>query len=186
MTRDYAKKPTPVKRPLNKRLLAIAVIVILFALILPTSFFVIHRIHQHQEGKTNKIVIAKNTTTKPAAVQQVASNGGQFDFYSMLPKIKVQVAKPPAIGEMPIPTNHQPYLIIQIATSSDHQAAEALITKLGVIGLTAYLQPIKNSNGSMSYRIITGPYANQQAASNDRALLNVNHYQNLLISMKAP
>lgn len=173
MTIDYAKKtPQPPQR--SRRLWVIALVILALVLAIPAIFYVhyMHMPHFH-----NKNIITKPITKPQKMTQHNAVEQNQFDFYSMLPKMQVAV-KEGSPAAIQIPAN-QPYYLLQVATSSNEQAANKLITKLGVMGLNAFSKTLKLSNGKTQYQILAGPYLTNKSAATDQAYLKTNHIDSI-------
>lgn len=177
MTIDYAKKQPSRRSPGQRRWLALILSVAIIAAI-PALLFMhyVHMPHFHHKPT----VIHKNR--KPVAPTQLSLEQpqNQYDFYSMLPKMQVKVSNQnPNIASL---NPNQPYYLLQVATSTDEQAAENLVTKLGVMGLNADVK--KLSNGAIThYEIIVGPYTSTQNARTDQAYLHTNHYDSILLKI---
>lgn len=157
----------------------IAIVIIALVLSIPALFYVhyLHMPHFHLKPK----VTPKNATHLLPSKQALQSPQKQFDFYAMLPKMHVNVRKsnPNTIQLTP----NQPYFLLQVATTSDKTAAQHLVTKLGVMGLSASLKTIKNST-LIRYQIIVGPYALPTNAKTDQAYLRTNHINSILLKLK--
>lgn len=177
MTIDYAHKPQP--SPKRRRLWLTAIVVIVLVLALPALFYVhyLHMPHLHPQPK----IIHKHNTKAQTTQQALQLPQKQFDFYAMLPKMQVDIkqTKPNAIQLAP----NQPYFLLQVATSSNQEAAQNLVTKLGVMGLDASLKTIKKNN-SIRYQIVVGPYLLPKNATTDQAYLRSNHIDSILLKIK--
>lgn len=173
MTRDYAK-PSKLPRQPRRWLLPTMLIIATCAML-----FTVMKHHTTTQTKTPPKTALKTTESKTTPPKKT-----QFDFYAMLPKMQVHVKKPAAAGQMPIPKTHDPYYVIQIATSNNTTAVKNLIEELGVIGITAYQQSYKTAHGASTYKILTGPYLTKAAANNDESLLQINHYSHLLLTIR--
>lgn len=125
----------------------------------------------------------------PPAIKNVSpikkQEPSEFDFYSMLPKIQVQV-KANGSPNTPELTSGQTYYVLQIATINDPAAADDFLTKLGVMGLNAYVKPYQKSSGATGYRILVGPYTTQKDMDTDQSYLKTNHIRSLVLTAKAP
>ncbi len=173
MTIDYAKsKQAPGS---SRRLLFLSLIII--ALAAGFLLFMLHLRTAHHSVVTETSKLA----TKPQLVQ--SKNQGQFDFYSMLPNMKVDV-KTAGPHSVSVPKG-QPYFLLQVATTSDQKAAEILITKLGVMGLNAFIKPYQKPNGVQLYRIIVGPYLTEKEANTNRAYLTTNNINSLKLKLSS-
>jgi cell division septation protein DedD len=175
LTIDYAKKaPQPPTR--SRRLWLIALVILGLILAIPALIYV-HYMHMpHFHNKNIKIKpLTPHQQKKITQAQPTPQQ--QYDFYSMLPKMYVAVKEGnPAAVQIPV---NQPYYLLQISTSSNHDAAERLITKLGVMGLNAFTKTAQSKNGKIQYRILAGPYLNNKSAATDQAYLKTNHINSI-------
>ena len=132
-------------------------------------------------------ITTRNTTATPIVTHKQATQkpADEFDFYSMLPKIQVQV-KNAGIPNAPQLTSGQIYYVLQVATPGNNAAAQDEVTKLGVMGVNAYVKPDQRPDGKILYRILVGPYTSQSDADTDRAYLKTNGITSLFLSAKAP
>lgn len=109
------------------------------------------------------------------ATQQAQAS--QYDFYQMLTKMHVQTDTTKKSGISNLKPG-QPYYLLQVATSSDHQATLALATKLGVMGLNASVKTIHQSNHPL-YQVLVGPYSQEKNAKTDQAYLRSSHIDSI-------
>ncbi len=179
MTRDYAKKnPQSPKR--HRRLWITAAILLALLLAIPALFYV-HYMHMPYFHKKN--MVSRPLTPPNAKKINPAQADPQqhYDFYSMLPKMYVTVKKQ-GNETLQIPAN-QPYYLLQIATSKNKDAAQQLVTKLGVMGLNAFVKQTL-IKGQLQYRIIAGPYLNNSSATTDQAYLKSNHINSIKLKTR--
>lgn len=173
MTVDYAKsKQAPGS---SWRLLFLSLIIIALA-----ASFVLFMLHLRTVHHGIVAQTPKKTTTLQLAQTKTQ---GQFDFYSMLPNMKVDVktTHPHSVTV----SKGQPYFLLQVATTSDQNAAETLITKLGVMGLNAFLKPYQKPNGAQLYRVVVGPYLTEKEANTNRVYLTTNHINSLKLKLSS-
>lgn len=170
-----------------------SLLIIMLAIALIAGMFYIRHKHHHKKTQTQvtpkqpiktplsiplkQHAITTKTTQKAAATTPKE----QFDFYAMLPKMQVNVAAKSETVNIPA---NQPYFLLQAATTTDNQAAQKLVTQLGVLGLNAYIKPYKRPNNTNSYRVLVGPYLTEKSAKTDSAYLSTNHMNTLLLTIK--
>jgi flagellar basal body-associated protein FliL len=178
LTVDYAKKtPQP---PVNRRRLWIVCLAILILVLsIPTLFYVhyLHMPHFHNKNIITKPILEGKKLS--STTQQQPQNN--FDFYSMLPKMQVNVKKS-APSAVQIPQG-KPYYLLQVATSTNQHAAQHLITELGVMGLNAFTKTSTNKEGKEQYQILVGPYLKDKNVSTDQAYLNTNHMNSIKLKI---
>lgn len=141
-----------------------------------------HAYYHHTAIAPNVTLTKSSSTAHPDTLKKSSQ---EFDFYSMLPKIEVQI-KNTETPNAPQLSSGQTYYLLQIATTPKNTEAEDLVTKLGVMGLNAYIKPYQKANNITQYRILVGPYTNRQDVDTDRAYLKTNHINSLFLSAKAP
>ncbi len=173
MTVDYAKRRTPL-RPDDSSNKAIVIAGCIGVSILLIAGVMRHHYHAQQRS-------SGHTAPKTTAQPQEAQN--QFDFYSMLQKMKVpvKIASPDENTQIPA---GQPFFLIQVATTTSLDGAQKMTTKLGVMGLNANTKPFASPNGVKTYRVLVGPYPNHKDAVTDQVFLRTNHMDSLLIAEK--
>lgn len=118
----------------------------------------------------------KNKGKQPApAAPKVERN---FDFYEILPNQKVLPGKKSDLPDAPIPVVRfylQAGAFIQEA-EADKKRAEMLL-----LGLQAQSQVGKGKDGKTLYRVIIGPYANQEDAKAALSNLKASGVETILI-----
>ena len=137
MTVDYAKRRAP-PREGDASHRAIVIAAFMGVGILLIAGVMRHHYHTQQ-------LSSGHTAPKITAQPQEAQN--QFDFYSMLQKMKVPVKVASNDGNTQIPAG-QPFFLIQVATTTSLTGAQEMTTKLGVMGLNANTKPFTNADGS--------------------------------------
>lgn len=154
------------------------------------AFLYIYHFHGYFSTYYHHTFTNSNNSTKALLAPKTPASDSkksspEFDFYSMLPKIEVQI-KNTGAPNAPQLTSGQTYYLLQIATTPNNTEAQNLITKLGVMGLNAYAKPYQRPNGKTEYRVVVGPYVNKQDVDTDRAYLKTNDIPSLFLSAKAP
>ncbi|PHQ79153.1 MAG: hypothetical protein COB66_07460 [Coxiella sp. (in: Bacteria)] len=178
MTIDYAKQ-TPQPRFRRRGLWLLSIIIILAVICFAVVFFYKHK---HNTQQTKQPVHLTQHNYKPV-IEKLAIPKQQFDFYNMLPKMQVAVNKKnPHAAQV---AAGQPYFLLQVATTSDTVAAQKLVTKLGVMGVSSYMKPYTTTDGKSLYRILVGPYLTKKNANTDQAYLHTNHINSMLLNLTA-
>ena len=173
MEKDFAPQQTPKKTTIKFGLFILALIAIIGIInFFPFSKQPTHSLHKKETTPITAII----KTTAPPVNQQTISKKLQFDFYQMLSQIKV-----PTINNQPqsMQSIQQPY-ILQIAAVTQLAAATRLQKKLQVLKVTTTIKKI-TLNNQMWYRIIAGPFPNQNAAEHTQDQLRVHKIDSLLI-----
>jgi cell division protein FtsN len=164
MAKHFARqKPQPKKQhwPLQRILMYILSILVVLAIIVG-----IRDMKKHTAPIPTKTV-AK--TTMPAT---------QFDFYSLLPKMKVQSANT-------VPTNKntvnlkQQYML-QVASLKNANQANSLIAKLTLLGLSPSTQHYQQNHITWN-RVVVGPFNTLTAAQKTQHFLSEQKISALLI-----
>lgn len=174
MAIDYAKKSPQATSP-HRRFWLICLLILLVVLAIPALFYVhyMHMPHFHHTKTIAKPILKD----KKISHMETAATQTNFDFYAMLPKMQVNVKKAsPTTVQIPA---GKPYYLLQVATSTQPQAAQQLVTKLGVMGLNAYTKTTTNKSGQPRYQILVGPYIKDKNASTDQSYLRSNHINSI-------
>lgn len=162
MIQDYAKKNT--SRPPRKWGKLITAIIICFAILIPSMFFIIH-FHQTKQH------IIKQPAKKPSKIKTTIKNQStQFDFYTLLSKIKVPESAP----------NHSNQYILQIASLTTLEQAKDLIAELNKLGFRTFIQKHESSTHPQ-FRIMTGPYTTWETAKQAQKNLQDQHIKSILM-----
>lgn len=176
MTVDYAKKTKQAPNT-SRRLLFLSIVILALAAAFLIFMLHLRTVHHNTPSAHPPITAKKIKPTQPMPT----ITKSQFDFYSMLPNMKVDV-KSGGPHSISVPKGH-PYFLLQVATTSNQQEAQTLITKLGVMGLNAFIKPYQKQNGQQLYRIVVGPYLTQREADTNRAYLTTNHINSLKLKL---
>lgn len=164
MVRDYATRPANKKS--NKRVW-LSVGIIALAVTAPLSMFYLRYSNDAAEHNNQVLPVDINhasTMDKPVTAKQVKSESAktvEYDFYTVLPKMKVEPVSP---------TSKQKMLVLQVASLQDKSDANTLQQRLTESGYRAFVEKYQGPNATW-YRVMTGPYANQRAAATDRSKL---------------
>ncbi len=98
----------------------------------------------------------------------------KFDFYTMLPEVKVEQPRSPSAAPIPKPQPatvanvskpmHSTNYRLQLASFKSFHEADAMKARLALAGFTVEIQSAKLDNGTVWYRVQTPPLGSQQAA----------------------
>lgn len=182
--KDYAKSPKTENSHSNQKSYIIFISICLALLVsLWASVALIHKRHlQKKHSIENKIVATPNKKiTKQTSIinkKSIAQPG--FDFYHLLPSIKVP---PPANNKIEEkPALQKTYLyILQVATSNNKRYATELQKRLTAMNIDSYLLPIYSNNNATRYRIMSGPYEDVVRAQKLQNQLRLKNIDALLL-----
>ena len=118
--------------------------------------------------------------TAPPAVAQTTAHGTsrpappQYDFYQMLPNLKVIVPRPSAPGAhaagMRGPGAYGGY-VLQVGSYSDPAQAERIISELDSVGIIAHVDTVQ-SRGVTLHRVRVGPITEASELARIRSTLH--------------
>lgn len=183
MVKDYARRAEQQSRhlrPWQQGLIALGVLLIMILLAL--VFF--HHPHatkpqkQPTQEKPKQVKLPDKAVTTPSkpTPKPKATNDPQFDFYTLLPNMKVSIPK-----QTPVAITHTQYLL-QFSSVKSYDSAKQLTDKLGAIGVDASIQQYPIA-GDTWYRVISGPYPSEQAATQIQTQLRLQNIDSLLIKL---
>jgi cell division protein FtsN len=115
------------------------------------------------------IVQPRVQPTKPNPVV-VARPQPQFDFYNILPKERVEIAKQPEAGVQ---------YALQIASFKKSEDADQLKSQLALLGFDAFTDKIRRGGESV-IRVNVGPYFSLDAATADQKRLLTSNIKSTL------
>lgn len=172
MAKDYAKYQSKKNKPKWARWVIFLVLILIF------SLFLIHLEQKRTEIKKIKQVkvvqVKIPTNKKDANKQQI-----KFDFYTILPKEKVNIPS----SSSPNITKGQYFL--QIASiKSGEKDANKLKEQLALLGFDAYVDKFTTDNGDVWNRVNVGPYVSLIAARADQEKLKQNNIDSILRQIK--
>lgn len=127
---------------------------------------------------------------KVKKVDKPIRNKPQFDFYTMLPAMQMEVAKK-TVEKSPsksakvktTPAQSARQYFLQIAAYNRAADAEAMKLKLLVMGYKASVQTAKNANQKTINRVWVGPFNSINQAQTVKKQLNQKHYDSILLSL---
>ncbi len=129
----------------------------------------------------SKVTPAPKATpkTKPTPTPKVSAKPEKpkFDFYTLLPKMKVDTSNHPkraetksALQGAPSLTPHEGNYVVQIASFRKFKDAERLRASLALQGFEASVTQSKHGDNIWN-RVFLGPYENKKSASSARLAL---------------
>lgn len=163
MPRDYAKRRPQKKRKkhsYSKSLLISLVIVVL--LIVGLINFKQHNARHIHHAKTIVAPVTANNHPMP-----------QFDFYTILPKEQVNVAK---LSES---TQSNTQYALQVSSVQNPADADHLRAELSLLGFDVYIEKFKMGDKIWN-RVNIGPYFSATAAQTDQKRLVDNNIKSIL------
>jgi cell division protein FtsN len=171
MVADFSKKrPQHPKKThrLQKVLASLLAILVILAIISAYTEYKAHRVKIQQ------------TATKPAIPAK--SQAPQFDFYSMLPNMKVApTSTAPTVNTPQIAISSSPkHYALQVASFKNAAQANTLIAKLTLLGLNPAMQAYQQNHINWS-RVVVGPFDSVLKAQKTQHFLNLQHINSLLI-----
>lgn len=114
-----------------------------------------------------------------------------FDFYEILPNMKVNVSEWEAeengdIEEQTEPSDEEPGIyILQIGSFRQYDAADEVKAKLAFMGITADIQRVVINGKDIRHRVRVGPYAESDKLSMVRQQLDENNLAYILLKLKS-
>jgi cell division protein FtsN len=172
MPRDYAKRQTrkKYKRKATKSHWKLWLFSLSLLIAFAISLIFLNKTHNIKTA-TKKIIPLQAITT---AQKPVASeiNKPQFDFYTILPKEKVNIPE--------TSTENKTQYFLQIATFKNYTAADQLRAKLALLGFDVYIDKIKSKGDTVLNRINVGPYFSYKTAKQDQQRLKENNISGML------
>ena len=185
MARDYAHRSRSKKKSKAQRMpwSIIIIIIVLVALLIFGLAFIRHhyliskQIMPTQGGApveqatpTSVAPVKPKVTPKPTPEQAPV----KFDFYNVLPKMKVSTTSETAIA-----SKNSRY-VLQLGSFNSEQAAQALQKKVRQKGFRAYVFTAFTGDQTF-YRVQIGPYKNQDAAENEHDKLQDQKIPSILV-----
>lgn len=209
MTQDYKHyaqpKPGPMPIPLWIWLFAIIVISGFAGLLYYLDLYQKGRIGTDHETNLKKILSqqlppaapSKHGSNKDAAGTKTATAQGDksddnttsFDFYSLLPAMKVIIPdREVAVTDAEIPrqttsTNTIPY-ILQAGSFKDPQQADRLKAGLALIGIESSIETVSIKDSGTWHRVRIGPLTNMKDIEKIRTRMRANNIDPILIRDK--
>ncbi|WP_423063170.1 SPOR domain-containing protein [Candidiatus Paracoxiella cheracis] len=183
MVRDYAKRPPPQKK--RRRMpIVIAISVIAIALVIPTVMYyvryqkIIHKKKLLLPTQSSKSAKPK-VLTPPADTKQTKQS--EFDFYTILPKMQVQVRSTTSTPIQISPQEAKGHYMLQVASLQSLKQAKQFKDKLFSLGYLARITTFQSKNGEVWNRVITGPYNSLREAEKAQTTLQQHHIDSILL-----
>ena len=133
-------------------------------------------------SNSRKPVLAQ-THTPTAAHAKAAPAQPQYDFYQMLPNLKVIVPPPTAPGATAVGPNGRTEFagyVLQVGAYRDEAQAQRIVNYLDSLGILAHINPMHDGSATL-YRVRIGPIIEQSELNRFRAVLKRIGYPGVLI-----
>jgi cell division protein FtsN len=134
------------------------------------------------EAKPIQLAPNDNSQNQPATIvtnnQIAAPKNVKFDFYQMLPKMRVNINNS-AAATTNTPPKHSQY-VLQLASFTDQSAASDFQTKIQQFGFNTKLYKTQQGN-IVRYRVQIGPFKHEQDAEDMRDNLQRKNIDCILI-----
>lgn len=183
MTRDYVKRSN--KKP-PKRITPGKVILLLIVFTVFASFSY-WLWHAAQQKTTTKHHLPPVTTLQPTHVSSnhapsKASDDVDFQFYTMLPKIKVS---DPNLASQAAPGTSEGYWL-QMAVYYTEKDTGTMVERLQLLGLNPDItQRTSETSGKTLYAVVIGPFANKQDVLQKQKDLQAMHLDSMIYHVDA-
>lgn len=166
MAKDYAKhRPRKKKKTdLHPKLWLLTILLIVLFI---TGLIALN----HNKTKV-KVVKVKTPINQPKPATTTKTQP-QFDFYTILPKEQVNVAK------LSPPANSNIQYVLQVAAVQNSDDADHLQAELSLLGFDVYVQKAKIDNEVWN-RVNVGPYSSSKAAETDQKRLAENNIKSIV------
>ncbi|WP_455207293.1 SPOR domain-containing protein [Kaarinaea lacus] len=194
MSRDYkhAEFFSPGTRPLS-------LWIWLFAAVAISSFVgLIYYLDQYERTKAIAQHVdagdAKVTVPKATPVQPTEETKSRFDFYKLLPKLSVDVAKPesaqapasaPATTDQPPETSAPFSYILQAGSFKDFHEADRLKANLALMGIQASIEKVTLNQSEVWHRVRIGPLATEREMNKIRNRLRTENIEPIMLKVKS-
>jgi cell division protein FtsN len=193
MVLDYVKRnhqPPPPRQPK----IAITLIVIIAAVVLPATLYLGH---YHQLKKTHPQIIALPTKQSKSITQtsenkpntqtmQTTTPTTQFAFYSLLPKMEVVIPQNTPVTTSTNTSEQQQSgtYLLQVASLQNPKDAERFKARLVTMGLMVSVQPYQRADGVIWNRVLVGPFTNLADAERQQQALHHDGLDSILLKAK--
>ncbi len=183
MARDYAHRSRSKKTSSSPRIpkIVLIVIVVLVALLVFGLAFIKHDFKMKNQILPTKggapVEQAKSVKETPIKTKITPKKTPvKFDFYNVLPKMKVS-----ATIEAPVVSNSSQY-VLQLASFNSEQPAKVFQEKVLKKGFRVFIFPAVRGDETW-YRIQMGPYKNQDMAETARNKLEDAKLSSILVTV---
>lgn len=209
MSQDYKHyaqpKPGPMPIPAWVWIFAIVAIGSFVGLLYYLDLFEKGRIGTNHEANLKKILSqqlppvissSKSTATETSSDNTKASKDGKpedkatsFDFYSLLPAMKVIIpGREEAVTDEEIPkhnsSNNTIPFILQAGSFKDPQQAERLKAGLALLGIESSIETVSIKESGTWHRVRIGPFTNMKDMEKMRTLMRANKIDPILLRDK--
>ena len=126
------------------------------------------------------------TKTKPEPAPDVKTTTPQFDFYKILPNMKVNVSEWEAEDRKEtesLPGDTGVY-ILQVGSFEQFEAADEVKAKLALLGISSEIQRVVINGKDIRHRVRVGPYREQDKLNEIRRRLQANGLDFMLLKLK--
>lgn len=159
MVNDYAKRRTP-----QSKWSSIWIFSFLFILI----FIILALYFKHKHSHNASTSPQKSTELTKAKIPTQTEHQ-QFDFYTLLPKLKVE-------------NTRNDVFILQMGAFSNLSEAQDLMNQLSKMGLKSVnIQTYHNAENSYRVRVVLGPYNTHEVAEKMQKELSQHNIESLLL-----
>ncbi len=137
-------------------------------------------------GDTETFAGVDSPKTKPVPASDVKGTTPQFDFYKILPSMKVNVSEWEAEDKKesaPAPDDSSVY-ILQVGSFEQYEAADEVKAKLALLGISAEIQRVVINGKDIRHRVRVGPYREQEKLNETRRRLLANGLDFMLLKLK--
>ena len=132
--------------------------------------------HHHQQHHTTA---PRSTPHLPRPTQTTPPQHNQFEFYSLLSKLKVTT--PDAQPHSKISTNQY---LLQASVSQNKKGAKLFADELATFGYPAWVKSMETS-GITYFAVVIGPYQTESMAKSDQSKLIAQNINSLLLEPAA-
>ncbi len=110
----------------------------------------------------------------------------RFDFYTLLPKIEMEITGEELDRALRVAPRHQDHnrYILQVASFRRYQEADKLKARLALLGLVAKIEPITNRSGTTWHRVRLGPFQDVHSFKKARRKLQKNHIDYMVVKIR--
>lgn len=211
MSHDYKHyaqpKPGPLPIPLWVWIFAIVMVSGFVGLLYYLELYEKGRIGTDHEANLKKIitqqlppVISHTPESKPPATEKVKASQAEkdkqdekttsFDFYSLLPAMKVIIpGREEAVPDTEIPkhdnSNNTIPFVLQAGSFKDPQQADRLKAGLALMGIESSIESVTIKDSGTWHRVRIGPFTNMKAMEKIRAQMRANKIDPILLRDKS-
>jgi cell division protein FtsN len=125
------------------------------------------------------------TAEKPEASTESTATTPQFDFYKILPSMKVNVSEWEAEDKQDSGalTEDKGVYILQVGSFEQFEAADEVKARLALLGISADIQRVVINGKDIRHRVRVGPYREQKKLNETRQRLLANGLDFMLLKL---